>query len=55
MLALAQDYTPELNFCCSPFTIFWFAPQVDLDSFTDETKPGYLPQPLVDAQLTGRG
>ncbi|XP_009695513.1 PREDICTED: carbohydrate sulfotransferase 9-like [Cariama cristata] len=23
---------------------------VDLDSFMDETKPGYVPQPTVDAQ-----
>lgn len=51
VLALAQDQSSELNFC-SLFTIFWFAPQVDLDSFMDETKSGCLPQPLVDAQFT---
>jgi len=53
VLALTQDYSSELNFCCSPFMVFWFIQQVDLGSYMDETKPGYLPQPLVDAQFTG--
>lgn len=53
MLALAQDYISEFYFCYSPFMIFWFAPQLDLDSFMDKTKPGYLPQPLLEAQFMG--
>lgn len=34
-----------------PFMMFWVTPQLDLNSPMEETKPGYLPQPLLEAQL----